>query len=305
LHQTLSLLASLGEHSRSALTERILSLPAFSDIPGGDFDDLLDHLITIDIIEKTAEGGLICGLAGERLTTHYSFYSVFTDDGEYRVLSGSREIGRVNFIPPEGSSIVLGGRYWRVDRISPQEREIAVSAGEAGSTKIWRGGGADLHPVTARKMRIILCENEIYPYLSKRARGRLEQARVLAGQFNLENEIFIPADREGTFTFIPWMGSRGMRTAQLIFQDKNFRKNLGLVSLSRPNDYSFDIVSALPIPKFREELKEIILHIDDPAILAVPERIPLAGKFDSLLPPRLLVKQYAANMLGLDELLDL
>ncbi|MDR0876557.1 MAG: DEAD/DEAH box helicase [Treponema sp.] len=313
VHQTLSILAGLGEHSPASLTQRVLSLPAFSGIAAADFDELLDHLIKIDIIEKTAEGGLICGLAGERLTVHYSFYSVFADDTEYRVFAGGREIGRVNFIPPAGSSIVLGGRFWRVDRIRQNEREIAVSAGEPGSIKIWRGSGVELHPVVARRMRTILCENEIYPYLSLRARVRLEQARSLARQWKITGRLFIPAVEDEKaqekktygFTVIPWTGSRGMRTLLLILQDRTYRKPLGLVSLSRPNDYSFYLVSTLPVSQFREALKTIISNSTYPQILPDSEQIPLSGKFDALLPPRLLVKQYAANMLDLRELTSL
>jgi ATP-dependent Lhr-like helicase len=335
-HQTLSILASLGEHSPAALAERVLSLPGFARIGAEDFRELLAHLERTGIIEQTEEGGLITGLGGERLTAHYSFYSVFAENTEYRVLAGGREIGRVNFIPPAGSAIVLGGRYWRVDLCRQREREITVSPGEAGSLRIWRGGGAELHPNIVRRMRRVLSEDTVYPYLSPRARTRLEEARTLARQWGLTGDPFIPLEDQksageadgaketvngaagstvetpaaadsqsggdssgGPYSFIllPWLGSRAMRTLQLILQRRDYRKTLRLRTLSRENDYAFFVSSTLPVPAFREALARIVSGIQDIEALIDPAEVPLSGKFDELLPPRLLVKQYAANML--------
>jgi ATP-dependent Lhr-like helicase len=329
-HQALSILASLGEHSPAALAERVLSLPGFAGIGYEDFRELLAHLERTGIVEKTEEGNVITGPGGERLTAHYSFYSVFAENTEYRVLAGGREIGRVNFIPPAGSAIVLGGRYWRVDLCRQREREITVSPGEPGSLRIWRGGGAELHPVIVRRMRRVLSEDAAYPYLSPRAQTRLEEARALARLWNLTGDPFIPlgnneppgetaapavtdnggptaadnkADNGGPFSFIllPWLGSRALRTLQLILQRREYRKTLGLRSLSREDDYAFCITSALPVPAFREALKTIAGNIQNLETLIDPAEIPLSGKFDDLLPPRLLVKQYAANMLDRPE----
>jgi ATP-dependent Lhr-like helicase len=307
-HQTLSILSSLGEHSPAALAQRVLSLPAFSRIVDDDFRELAAHLEATGIIEKTAEGHLITGLGGERLTAHYSFYPVFAENTEYRVLAAGREIGRVNFIPPGGSSIVLGGRYWRVEQTRQREREIAVSPGEPGSLRIWRGGGAELHPVIALRMRQVLSEDTAYPYLSPRAAARLEEARNLAREWRLTDDPFIPLIHEGqtaapfSFLLLPWMGSRAMRTLFLILQNRDYRKTLGILSLSRENDHWFLISSALPVPAFREALGKIISGLENIEALIDPAQIPLSGKFDDLLPPRLLVKQYAANMLDLEGL---
>jgi hypothetical protein len=108
-----------------------------------------------------------------------------------------------------------------------------------------------------------------------------------------------PQSGTGPFSFIllPWLGSRTLRTLQLILQRREYRKTLGLRSLSREDDYAFYITSTLPVPAFREALKTIAGNIQNLEALIDPAEIPLSGKFDDLLPPRLLVKQYAANML--------
>jgi ATP-dependent Lhr-like helicase len=317
IHQTVSVLCSLGEHTPASLERRILSLPAFVHFSEDDFRELAAHLVSLDLIGKTDSGGLIAGLEAEHLTSHYSFYSVFADAAEYRVVSGGREIGSIHFIPPEGSTIVLGGRYWRVERTAQREREIMVSPGEAGSRQVWRGGGADLHGRVAAHMRRVLAEKTVYPYLSEHACSRLADARKLAEQWRLTENIFIPAESPDEteylsaqadpaeavprlFVLLPWLGSRSMRTLLLILQNREYRKTLGIRSLSRENELSVNIRSSLPIPRFCACLAEILKHHQTPESLYPlidPAQIPLLGKFDPYLPPAALVRQYVAAML--------
>jgi ATP-dependent Lhr-like helicase len=322
VHQTLSVLCSLGGQSPASLARRILSLPAFSKIDEDDFREILSHMISRDLVEQTAEGELIAGLEAERLASHYSFYSVFADTIEYRVMAGGREIGHINFIPPDGSNIVLGGCYWRVERTLQREREIMVSPGAAGSRQVWQGSGADLHPRVAAAMRGVLAGSAAYPYLSAGARARLAEARELARQWRVTSGIFIPGSAEQEkmtanepwdlmdgnsrepcfFVIFPWLGSRAMRTLLLILQNKKYRKTLGIRSLSRENDLSVNIRSTLPLPQFQTELTAIFRQhrsIKSLYPLIEPAQIPLLGKFDPWLPPAALVRQYAAAMLDM------
>jgi ATP-dependent Lhr-like helicase len=370
VHQTLSILCSLGGQRPAALAKKILSLPAFSRISGDDFALLLSALASSALVEKTDEGSLIAGLEAEKLCSRYSFYSVFQGSSEFRVTAGGQEIGRINFIPPVGSGIVLGGRYWKVEWTTGQarrsrEHEIMVSPGEAGGRQVWRGGGADLHRQVAAYMRKILSCDTDYPYLSGRSRIRLAQARNLAKQWRVPMEIFIPGENSNSensqdenfhgetsqgensqgkkshgeslqdknpsfdkkpsldangkttmpdektaeggppFVLLPWMGSRGLRSLLLILQNKEHRKILGIRSLFRENDFSVNIRSSLPIPKFRAEFSKIIRRYPNTESLYPlidPRQLPLLGKYDSYLPKDLLVKQYAAAMLDMEEL---
>ncbi|MDR1286901.1 MAG: DEAD/DEAH box helicase [Treponema sp.] len=312
-HQTLSVLASRGEHTKKALSGLILSFPCFAGVSGEDFEELTGSLIASRVIEETEEGALILGVEGERYTGHYSFYSIFTGSAEYRVLEGERELGKVNYLPPVGSGIILGGISRRVQSVDPRRREIRVVPGEAGSVRVWRGGGQETHNRVARRMKEILEEEEDggYPYLFPSARSRLDEARRLFREQD-SGPLFVPApggvdkgisngaDRNGSggsFFFFPWLGSRAMRTLTLLVQAGQFRAPLGIRSAVRENDFALRVDSALPIPRFREELRNILASPDAPPFPVQADQIPLTGKFDMLLPPRLLVKQYAANML--------
>jgi ATP-dependent Lhr-like helicase len=319
VHQTLSVLCSRGAHSPSSLARRVLSLPAFSQIHEDDFKIIIDRLVSLDVIEQTDEGELIAGLEADRITSHYSFYSVFADTAGYRVTSDGREIGYINFIPPDGGVILLAGRYWRIEQTMPREREITVSPGGAGHRQIWRGGGADLHPRVAAYMRDVLADKTMYRYLSDRAKAALAAARKLAIQWRVTSEVFIPAEKEypalaagaprpeepRLFVLLPWMGSRAMRTLLLVMQNREYRDILGIRSLSRESDLSVNIHSTLPVSRFRVRLAEILKR--HPAAVSLyplvdPAKIPLTGKFDRWLPPEILTKQYAAAMLAPEEL---
>jgi ATP-dependent Lhr-like helicase len=294
-HQTLSVLASLGEQGFPDLTRRVLSLPPFEQIPPEDFRELLFHLIEGEYIQKTEEGTLIIGLEGERIVTHFSFYAVFPEEESYRVLFGGKELGTLHFLPPIGSGLVLAGHYWRVETVDRNHREILVCPGESGGERVWRGGSAELHGRILERMKMVLTENREYPYLSRRALRRLGEARRYFQETPLTGEPFLPQG-EGFFC-IPWLGSGGMRTLAALFQNREVRKILELSSFYRKNEYAFYMASRLSLPAFKAALGRLPPRLDKPLDLMEEDKIPLTDKYDYLLPRRLRLKQYAANML--------
>jgi ATP-dependent Lhr-like helicase len=299
-HQILSFLGSRGESTPRDLAREILSLPPFAQIPGEDYRELLRRLLALDYLEKTEGGGLIIGLAGEKLVNHYSFYSVFPDEEIYRVTQDGKELGEIHFIPPEGTNLVLGGRYWQVRGYDLRRREIMVIPGEEGGERVWRGSRGETHSRIVERMRGLLTEGELYPYLSEDARLRLDAGRARARELNLGEDYFVPASL-GAFLFIPWLGSRAMRTLAALLRHKDIRKQLCLTSCSRENEYSFRLTSALSIPELKSRLKSIFSQGLPPEYAAAGD-IPLTDKYDYLLPPELRRKQYAANMLNMEEL---
>ncbi|MDR2758829.1 MAG: DEAD/DEAH box helicase [Spirochaetaceae bacterium] len=298
-HQTLSFLSSHGESSPRDLARHILSLPPFAKIPGEDYRELLRHLLALDYLEKTEKGGLIIGLAGEKLVNHYSFYSVFPDEEIYRVIQEGKELGKIHFIPPEGTNLVLGGRYWQVKGCDLRHREIIVIPGEEGGERVWRGSRGETHSRIVERMREILAEGELYPYLSEGARIRLNEGRARARELNLTEDYFVPIS-PGVFFFIPWLGSRAMRTLAALFRHKEIRKRLCLNFCSREKEYIFRITSELTVPELRNRIASIFNQGIPPEYAAGD--IPLTDKFDYLLPPELRRKQYTANMLNMEEL---
>jgi ATP-dependent Lhr-like helicase len=95
VHEILSLLGSLGEHSIEALKKRLFAMPpfAFSSISEDDFTLILDHLRKCRYVEKIEDGGLLLAPDGERIVNRHSFYSVFPGEETYRVILEGHEMG--------------------------------------------------------------------------------------------------------------------------------------------------------------------------------------------------------------------
>ena len=116
-HQTMSTLASTGELTPAELAQRVLTLSYFHRISADDYRVLLRHLIKIDHIQVTEGGGLIVGLAGERIINNFKFYAVFQENEEFTVRSESAELGTIVNPPPPGERIAIAGHCWIVEEV--------------------------------------------------------------------------------------------------------------------------------------------------------------------------------------------
>ena len=176
-HQFLSALMQKEQTPRE-LARSVLTMPAFERVPPSDGLELLKHMLSQDIVEKTEQGGLIPGLKGERLANHYSFLSVFADDAGWRVIHMQREIGEIDAMPEQNAIIVLVGKCWRVSEIDAQRKKAYVLPAKGKAKKNWSGGSVEVHDRIVRRMRKVLIEDAIYPYLLPEAVNALRSARV-------------------------------------------------------------------------------------------------------------------------------
>ena len=94
---------------------RVLTLSCFHRVTQDDYRLLLHHLLETDHIQRTEQGGLILGLAGERVVSQYKFYAVFQENIEYTVHAGSEQLGTIVKPPPVGDKMAIAGRVWVVD----------------------------------------------------------------------------------------------------------------------------------------------------------------------------------------------
>lgn len=211
-HQTMSVLASCGEMSPAELASRVLTLHYFHRITPDDYRVLLHHLIQTDHIQLTEKGGLIVGLAGERVINSFKFYGVFQESEEYTVRSESQELGTVVAPPPPGEKIALAGHVWRVLEVD-RKRHLIYCEMVKGKVPAYFGEcPGDLHTKVLKRMRQVLREDTLYPYLMKNAVSRLTQARCTATQSGAadENLIFWAARCGASFPglgpmdFLPW-----------------------------------------------------------------------------------------------------
>ncbi len=299
-HQTMSILASSGELSPAALAERVLTLKYFHRISQEDFKELLLHLIEIDHIERTERGGLIVGLAGERVINSFKFYGVFREDEEFTVRNESQELGTIVFPPPPGEKIAIAGAVWTVLDVD-RKKHLVYCEPVKGNVPAYFGQCAgDLHTKVVERMRKVLQEDKNYPYMMNNAVARLNQARYTARAAETDKEVLIHLGGD-MWCLLPWLGTYAFLAMERFLKIKCAAR-LGLRNLdpSRPFFIQFSM-KADKETFFRVLFEEIEKPID-PLELVYPNEVPIFDKYDDYVPVSLMKKGFAYGVLDLEGL---
>lgn len=295
-HQTLSTLASSGELTPRALAERVLGLPPLSGISKEDYKTLLVSMIENDYIEMTEEKGLIVGLAGERIISSFKFYAVFKDSEDFTVRHESEEIGTITTPPPVGDRFALAGKVWEVEELDVARKLIYVKPVEGKMEVSWPGDYGEIHTKILQRMRRVLEEDTVYPYLKPNAAHRLEVARHLARNTGMLEHSIVHLGGYSWCVF-PWLGTRSFRTFRKFLASHAFEYRISGIEheagayitfkMERGNDYvlSQGLASALE----RDGIS--------PMSLIGQAENPVFDKYDEYIPNSLLQKAYAADKL--------
>lgn len=174
-HQTLCTLAGGGEMSPGVLAGRVLGLSYFHRVTRDDYRVLLRHLISTDMVERTGRGGLIVGLAGERLISSYRFLATFKENEEFTVRSESMELGTIVRPPPVGEKVAIAGRVWTVDTVDLKRHLLTVTEVKGRVPAFFGLEPGDMDTRILLRMRGVLSEDCSYPYLMANAVGRLAE----------------------------------------------------------------------------------------------------------------------------------
>lgn len=299
-HQTMSTLASCGELSPAALAARVLPLSYFHRITQEDYRLLLRHLIEIDHIQRTEEGGLIVGLAGERIVNSFKFYAVFQENEEYTVRCGSQEIGTIVKPPPAGEKIALAGHVWVVEEVD-HKRHLIYCEQVKGKVPAYFGEcPGDINTKVLERMRRVLQEDRLYPYLMKNAVARLEQARRTALNSGVVRDPLICLGGD-MWCLFPWLGTYAFLALER-FLKLRCGERLGLSGLDSSRPYFIQFKMKVDRRAFFHVLAEAEKEPLDPMELVYPNEVPLFEKYDEFLPEELVKKGFAYGILGIDEM---
>lgn len=299
-HQTMSTLASCGELSPAALAARVLPLSYFHRITQEDYRTLLRHLIEIDHIQRTEEGGLIVGLAGERIVNSFKFYAVFQENEEYTVRCGSQEIGTIVKPPPAGEKIALAGHVWVVEEVD-HKRHLLYCEQVRGKVPAYFGEcPGDINTRVLERMRQVLLEDRPYPYLMQNAVARLDQARHTALNSGVGREPLICLGGD-MWCLFPWLGTYAFLALERFLKLK-CGEQLGLSGLDSARPYFIQFKMKADRTAFFRVLAEAERQPLDPMELVYPNEVPLFEKYDEFLPVELVKKGFAYGILGIDEM---
>ena len=299
-HQTLSNLAASGEQTPKRLADRVLALPPFSQVSREDYRTLMISMLEHDYLEMTEEKGLIVGLAGERLLRSFQFYAVFKDSEDFTVRCGdpekgsAEEIGTITTPPPVGDRFALAGRVSEVEELDIQRRLVYVHP-VAGKMEVsWPGDYGEIHTRILERMRRVLQEDTVYPYLKENAAHRLEVARHLARNTGITERMLLHLGGS-TYCLFPWLGTRSFRTLRR-FLVKNAGA-LGLSGMEYEGCCYLKFHLAGSGEQFIHRLLEAASGGIQPEALVAPSELPLFDKYDALIPGELLRRAYAADRL--------
>lgn len=299
-HQTVSTLASCGELSPRALADRVLRLHYFHRITQEDYRVLLRHLIATDHIQQTEQGGLIVGLAGERVINSFKFYGVFQESEEYTVRSESQELGTVVSPPPVGEKLAIAGHVWQVLDVDHKRRLIYCQQVKGSVPAYFGQCPGDLHTKILTRMRQVLQEDRQYPYLMKNAVARLEQARFTAAHSGAAEKPLINLGGN-MWCLLPWVGTYTFLTMERFLKIK-CADRLGLRNLDSARPFFIQFTMKADESAFFRVLAEEIRKPIDPMELVYPKELPLFDKYDEYLPEELVKKGFAFGVLDVDGL---
>ena len=300
-HQTMATLASGGEMTPAELAARVLTLGYFHRVSSEDFRILLHHLIDIDHIQLTEEGGLIVGIAGERVINSYRFYGVFQENEEYTVRNESQELGTIVLPPPVGEKLAIAGATWLVEEVD-HKRHLVYATQVKGQVPAYFGDcPGDINTVVLERMLRVLMEDADYPYLMDNARGRLAQARSTARNAHLDH---IPLVRLGgdTWGLFPWLGSYAFLALERFLKIK-CADQLQLKGLDSSRPYFMEFRMKGDEQLFYDVLAEQATTPFDPLDLVYPDEVPIWEKYDEYVPIELIRKGFAESVLDIDGML--
>ena len=297
-HQTMSTLASHGEMTPAELASRVLSLSCFQRITQDDYRLLLRHLIEIDHINRTENGGLIVGLAGERVVNNYKFYAVFQENVEYTVRSGSEQLGTIVKPAPVGDKIAIAGRVWVVEEVDHKRREVYCTLVKGNIPAYFGDVAGDIHTRILERMYGVLNEDREYPYLMPHAVCRLADARETFRKSLMSQRPLVPLGGK-MWVLFPWLGSYAFLALER-FLKQRCGERLGLKGVQSSRPYYMQFTMQVSEEQFYQIVTEEAGKDFDPLELVYPNEVPVFEKYDEYVPEELVRKGFAYGVLDVN-----
>ena len=294
-HQIMSTLASCGELTPAELAGRVLTLSYFHRVSADDLRCLLHHMLDEDQIEQTERGGLIVGLAGERMTNSFKFYAVFQENEEYTVRCESAELGTIVNPPPAGERIAIAGHCWIVEEVDHKRRLVYCTQVKGRVPAYFGDCPGDIDTHILERMRRVLTEHEVYPYLMTNARARLMQARHVAANGHVTERPLVNLGGD-TWALFPWLGSYAFLALERLLKIK-CAKELGLKGLDPSRPYFIQFRMSADEDTFYQVCVDAAEEEFDPIELVYPGEVPYFNKYDEYLPQELVRKGFAEGVL--------
>jgi ATP-dependent Lhr-like helicase len=295
VQQILALIVECGGISPTRAFNTLCTGGPFSKITEKDFFILVKALIANELVEQDPRGTLLLGEKGERRVGHFSFYAAFESKTEYRIVTQEKTLGTipVNSSMQKGDIIIFAGKTWRIKNINDTGRTIEVKFSGEGRPPVFTGSGWSIHKKIRDRMKCLYKSNEAIKYADENAKHLIEEGRAVFLEYEFNNKTNVIIEKNKYSVLFTWLGDKGNRTLQLLFRHYDVSAYTGGLGLTVPGKTGEELAALLETMR-RESLPENGILLKDAQNLAV-------GKWDWVLPPRLLKENYASLYLDRDE----
>ncbi len=229
LHQALSITKGHSGIRLADLAKQLKDNFAFRAIEPIEIEEILSHLIEIDLLEKLSHE-VIIGIEGEKIVNSRDFYSVFKIEENFKVIHAGNTIGQVPFSPQirENENILLSAKIWKMKFIDFKSKRIEVIPAKDGKRPTFFGGGATIHAKIREKMLEILYTKNNHEVLDTLGFEEIEAMRKEFSAFNIQSLPFErPLRSTGLMlTLHTFTGSRINQTISLLLSIAGIKNEL-------------------------------------------------------------------------------
>jgi ATP-dependent Lhr-like helicase len=267
----------------------------FSPVSQKDFFILVKALIACELVEQDSRGALLLGERGERRAGHFSFYASFESKTEYRIVTQEKTLGTIplNSSMQKGDIIIFAGKTWRIRNINDTNKTIEVKFSGEGRPPVFTGSGWSIHKKVRERMRELYKSDEAMPFADSGARRLIDEGRAAFIEYELNNKNNFIIEKNKYSVLFSWLGDKGNRTLQLLFRYHDVSSYTGGLGLTVPGKSGGELAALLEQIQ-QEEMPQTDILLRDAQNLS-------AGKWDWVLPPRLLKENYASLYLDTEE----
>lgn len=229
LHQALSIAKGHSGIPLKELSKRLKENFAFNLIDVIEIEEILNHLIEIDYLEKLRYE-VIIGVEGEKIVNSREFYSVFKTEDNFKVVSAGNTIGQIPFSPQivEDENLLLAARIWKIRFIDLKSKKIEVIPAKDGKKPMFFGSGGVINPKIREKMLEILFCTTNFDVLDEPSDNVIKEIRKDFSVFDInDTQIERPLlSAEKHLQLFTFTGTRINRTIQLLLNIAGIKNTL-------------------------------------------------------------------------------
>jgi ATP-dependent Lhr-like helicase len=289
IQQLLSLIAQQGGIRPDHAWQTLCGTGPFRSVDPGMFMRLLKCLGQHELILQSEDKSLLLGEKGDRIVSHYSFYSAFATPQEYRILHQGKSLGTLPTNIPllTNALFIFGGKRWRALTVDDFERMVEVEESATAKRPKFSGGVGQVHDRIRQEMFRLYCSDEVPAFLDPTAQALLAEARANFAAYGLEKTAVIDQGKQ-TLLFC-WQGDVVLNTilVQLMARGLKVGRDDGAIAVQKVSP------------------SELMMHLGELVDEGAADAIALAAtvsnkrleKHDQFLSDELLCFNYAASHL--------